>query len=181
MNTEPDRRPARLLLALLVLIAAAQTAHYYPLLPATLASHSNGRGEPNGWSSMQAFLEIYWGLFLLTLLLPYWATKLIVPVSLGNGPNREYWLAGERRQETLDFIRGRMGWLAGATLAFLIGTFELVFGANLDPRRGFSSSVLGVLLAVYLLFLLRWLFRSKPGLERPHRRAGSRALDRAHD
>jgi hypothetical protein len=52
-----------------------------------------------------------------------------------------------------------MGWLAGATLAFLIGTFELVFRANLDPRRGFSSSVLGVLLAVYLLFLLRWLFR----------------------
>ncbi len=90
MNTEPDRRPARLLLALLVLIAAARTAHYYPLLPATLASHSNGRGEPNGWSSKQAFLEIYWGLFLLTLLLPYWATKLIVPVSLGNGPNREY-------------------------------------------------------------------------------------------
>jgi hypothetical protein len=50
--------------------------------------------------------------------------------------NREYGLSGERCQETLDFIRDRID----TTLAFLMGTFELVFRANLDPRLGFFSS-----------------------------------------
>jgi len=39
----------------------------------------------------------------------------------------------ERCQETLDFIRDRMRWFADTTLAFLMGTFEFVFRANLDP------------------------------------------------
>src|SRR5262249_18016579 len=160
VKTEPDRRPARLLRALLVLIAAAQTAHYYPLLPATLATHFNGPGEPNGWFSKQAFLELSWGLFLLTLLLPYWATRLMARLpSIGNIPNREYWFSGERRQETLDFIRDRMGRFAGVTLAFLMGTFELVLRANLNPLGGFSASAQYGLLVAYLLFVLRWLFR----------------------
>jgi hypothetical protein len=106
VNSKPDRRPSRLLLALLVLMAAAQTAHYYPLLPATLASNCFRIGRRG--SSLRC---------------PY----------LLKVPNRECWLSGERCQETLDFIRDRMRWFADTTLAFLMGTFGSCF-ARISTR-----------------------------------------------
>jgi len=151
------RSPLFLLLVLLFL-AILQTVFYYPQLPNIIASHFAANGEANGWSSKQAFFLIYFAVLSLLLgvflFLPLVLPRL--PVSLINLPNRTYWLAAERKEQTLQFVRDRM-WRAGAaTMSFLIATFQLVIQANLRPEKRLSSTM-WVLVGVYVLFIGRWV------------------------
>ncbi len=115
---DPANRFPRQLYLLLVLLAAIQSLHYYPLLPATVASHFDGRGEPNGWQAKDVFLGFYWGAIMLTAILSLAIPKLVAwaPASLINLPNKGYWLAPgsgsppllklQRRARRLKGIRG---------------------------------------------------------------------------
>jgi len=143
----------------LILLAVLQAIFYYPQLPETVASHFDGNGRPNGWSSKQTFFLTYYGLLLLMLgtlgglplLLRY------VPVSLINVPHRKYWLAPERKEQSLSILRSKMGELGVVTLLFLISTLQLVINANLHPSKYFSSSTMWILLGGYMIYLVGWI------------------------
>ena len=49
---------SRLLLIALLGLIAAQCGFYGPQMPSTMASHFDGHGEPNGWSSRAAFFGL---------------------------------------------------------------------------------------------------------------------------
>jgi uncharacterized membrane protein len=145
-------------LLILALLAILQAVFYYPQLPDTVASHFGAHGEANGWSSKQTFFVIYF--FALTLvvgiflLLPALLRRL--PISIINLPNKEYWLAPERREKTLLFLKDQMNRLGVATLSLLIATIHLAIQANLRPTKQMSASTMWVLLGVYALYTGRW-------------------------
>lgn len=130
-----DRTPLTLLL-LLVAAGAWQLLHYYPRLPETIAVHFGASGAPNGWSAKTPFVLIYAAIeaamALAALAMAFFGQRL--PVSFLNMPNRDYWLAQERRGESLALFWTRTVWIEVTTLAFLIVVAEIIFRANLAER-----------------------------------------------
>jgi serine/threonine-protein kinase len=124
---------SRTVRAILVALVVVQIAWYWPRLPATVASHFDGSGRPNGWLSKEMFLAVYVG--IVALLAVVFSAVRFIPTSLWNLPNRDYWLAPERRAATVARFSEEMLWFANATLALVLLTFELAFRANLPGGR----------------------------------------------
>ena len=63
----------------LTAIPVLQTLYYYPQLPEVVASHWDGLGAPNGWSSRFGFFGVYLGIVILLagvfIYLPGWGMK----------------------------------------------------------------------------------------------------------
>ena len=145
MNLE--RTPVTVLL-LLAAVAAVQMIHYYPQLPDTLAVHFGASGEPDGWSGKTEFVVLYGAMEAFFVLLGFGLAWMLrkIPASYVNIPNREYWLADERRPETVEFISNHVIWIQAATLGFLIAIAQSVFLANMSdaaprlPIRCFALS-----------------------------------------
>jgi hypothetical protein len=147
--------------SLLVLAAALQIFLYYPHLPEIVASHFDGAGNPNGWSSKVEFFLIYVGVVILQIglfaLLPSFLPRL--PDAWIRLPGKDYWLAPERRAETLTILRRRLLWFGVANLVFAICTFQMVIHANLSEGQRLSAPLLWLLLGAYATFLLCWIIR----------------------
>lgn len=123
----------RRLIWLLLAAAVAQSLYYYPQLPATVASHFDGEGNPNGWQSKAAFFAIY-AFMLGTFALIYLGLGALlprIPVRLFSLPQRDYWLAPERRAETIGYLTAWLSWFGAAGMAFTLALFQLVIEANL--------------------------------------------------
>jgi uncharacterized membrane protein len=158
----------RLILVFLIFIAALQIMYYYPLLPQTVASHFDGAGNPNGCSSKKQLIGIYL-MIIVTMSLSYLGLPLLlryIPVSLINFPKKEYWLAPERKEDTLLFFAEKMLMFGNATTLFLILTFQLTFEANLNNACHFSSDTMWILLGGYFIFVAIWLIRLISGFQK---------------
>lgn len=138
---------------------AGQIVYYYPNLPEKVASHFNAGGAADGWLSKDSYL-----IFQLVLLAFAAFFAFIFPILLGrtpahliNIPHKDYWLAPERRRETLSILRGRSEWFAIALCALLIGINQLVIQANLANRDLSPASWL--LIGAFLLFVIIWSIR----------------------
>jgi serine/threonine-protein kinase len=151
---------------LVLLLVVLQAGAYYPRLPETVASHFDISGEPNGWTSKGAFLGLSVGIALLLAgcfgLLPMILRKL--PAAFINVPNRNYWLAPERRPETVERLRAEMLWLGVVAQLLVLVIVELVARANLTARPHLPSPPWWLLAAagsVTLFWLARvfWMFR----------------------
>jgi len=151
--------PRRLMNGLLVAVVL-QFLYYYPQLPQTVASHFDAAGRPNGWSSKEAFFGLYAFMVALQVLifrvLPPQLGRL--PSRLFSLPNRDYWLAPERRQETLGYFTASMAWFGFASILFAVITIQLVIEANL-AQAPLNSAMMWVLLAAFLLFVFVWVAR----------------------
>lgn len=165
MNSSPKRnqikinRTARLLFWGLVLLFFWQIVTSYSQLPDTIASHFGADGRPNGWMSKQSFfvLEVLGtgliaGLFYF---LAYFLNK--IPKSLINLPNKDYWLAPERRKETFQILANYLIWLGNATLLFLFLMLQQILDFN-EKIENVQRSVNGWLPTVlYLIFTAVWV------------------------
>src|SRR5579863_7861641 len=91
--------------ALLLICGVIGAAHYYPLLPERMASHFASDGTPNGWQPKEVFLLLMGMVAGVTAVIGFLAPGLIAsrPASQINLPNKEYWLAPERRASTMQF------------------------------------------------------------------------------
>ena len=150
-------------LALLGLIGVAlvQSLYYYPQLPETVASHYNAAGSADGWASKTAFLAFYIGMVCfmagLFALLPRWVRRL--PASMINIPNKHYWLAPERREQTMDRFAAQMLSFGIAVVLILVVVFQHVINANLPGSQGFSTTTMAIILGGFLLGVLVWTVR----------------------
>ncbi len=153
-------------IGLLLAAGVAQALWFAPALPDPLASHFDFSGDPDGYSSRSTFL-------IITILVPaalaalfVWIPSMVrrLPDKLINLPNKDYWLAPERREATLDRLKGWLTWFGAVTVAFLVATFHLALRANLlDPPQlpvGTVWSLLGAYLALIavLTFVLAGRF-----------------------
>lgn len=114
-----------ILLALLVLFIG-QIVYFYPQLPENVAIHFGLNGQADGWSSKQGWLIfqlILLGIFsLITFVLPSFIDK--TDDQFINLPNKEYWLASQRRNETFAILRNNFEWL-GIALFVLLNSITL--------------------------------------------------------
>jgi uncharacterized membrane protein len=145
----------------IVLVHGAQTIHYYPRLPAVVAQHFGGDGRPNGWASRDSFFILSWtillGISAIFMLTPRMLRK--VPVSLINLPNKDYWLAPERKEESFNFLERQMEWMGVFTVGFIALVLHLAIRANLNPERRLENGAFVALLVAYVVATSWWIVR----------------------
>lgn len=76
-----------------------------------------------------------------------------------NLPNRDYWLAPERREQTMRFISATMAWFGCEILLVLISGTFLGLRANLATDHRFNSEAMLTVLICFLAGLLGLLVR----------------------
>jgi uncharacterized membrane protein len=139
-------------------------------MPERVASHSGGAGQADGYMSRTGYTIFMLGFTIgLSLLIVFMMSRL--PRSfpnLTNIPNRNYWLAPERIDQTLDYLSGHAMWFGCGYALFFCTIHQLVVQANrqnppvLDNKTFLGAMILFLAaLVVWIVFMFR-RFR-KPG------------------
>ncbi|MEO8925173.1 MAG: hypothetical protein ABI330_20500 [Caldimonas sp.] len=124
-------------------------------LPEVVASHFVSGGVANGFMPRGEFVGFMLAVVLLVPALLYslgWLASRL-PVQFVNLPNRQYWLAPERRAATLVRLERFGVWAAYATLGLLCVLHWLVVQANAQRPPHLEQSPFVGLMAVYFLAL----------------------------
>lgn len=138
-------------------LCAVQALHYAPLLPERVASHFGPGGSADGWMSSGFFIKINLGIVAVVSLMLYSVSarmRAIDPAAI-KLPNKDYWLAPERREETVEFLSGYFLWFGTATLLLMLDVFHQAFRYNLFLSRELEHP--GVSLGVYAAFSFAWI------------------------
>lgn len=156
-----DPRLPRILYALLMLACLLMMAYYYPQMPERMASHFAADGRANGWQSRGAFFALMLLVTSTSAIVGFLVPRQIAARSNTriNLPHRDYWLAPERREETMSFISATMAWFACGVLFVLISGTFLAFEANLAADHRFNSQAMLAVLVGFLAGLLSLLLR----------------------
>jgi uncharacterized membrane protein len=139
-------------------------------LPELVASHFDADGIPNGHMPRNAYLAV---ISLVGIGLPALAAylsrrALARPDARINLPNRDYWLAPERRAATVAHLRGGMLRVAALIALFICYLHVVVVRANLaHPVQLSNAWFLGGLMA-FLAAMLSYTL----ALTRRYRRRG---------
>lgn len=143
-----------------LLIAVGHGIWAYTVLPERVASHWDGAGNPNGYMSRDGFVSFYLWLMvgLSTLFGGIGALVRVTPDDAVNLPNKEYWLAPERREATITTITQQMNAFTIMLNAFMIGIHQLSIMANLTPDKHLSNGV-WVLLVGFLGGTGFWVYK----------------------
>lgn len=157
-------------IAFWTLLALLQNAWYYPRLPETVAIHFNAAGKADSWASKTHATLLMLGLqiFLPAFLLLISQLTRHLPIQLINLPNREYWLASERKEATLQYVERFTWWIAMATSLWILVVNHLTYMANVS-RDSLNLIPFLVGLVIYLTLVaclagrLVWTFRLPSG------------------
>jgi uncharacterized membrane protein len=147
------RLPNSLFFAI-ALAALAQCAHDFPLLPDRVASHFGPSGMPNGWMTKSQFLTIYALMILPALAVEFWVARRIAktPGARINMPNKEYWMAPERRASTIAYFESFFAWYGCAFLLLLASIMGMALRANLDPMPQLPTGPTVAAIGAFVLF-----------------------------
>ncbi|HEX7111345.1 MAG TPA: hypothetical protein VF216_02795 [Mizugakiibacter sp.] len=109
---------------LFVLAAAGFVWFTGQSMPAVVASHFGASGRADAFVPREGYLRFMTALvLLLPVLVVYLPNWLLARVGFAvNLPNRQYWMAPERRGDTLAYLRGnsfRLGYLLVGLLAYV--------------------------------------------------------------
>ena len=149
------------LFAGLILVGIVQTVYFYPHLPETVASHFGAGGSADDWISRQLLVLVQSLTLLVSGIIYVLAGVLHLPaagrtISL---PNRDFWLAPQRKQATEAFIRSQARWFLFYTLLFLLVVFQLLINANLGEHGMLAETQMWAALFIYGVYLVIWLLR----------------------
>ena len=147
---------AKSIFILLAAVAVAQSIYFYPQMPEVMASHFGGSGQPNGWMTRNIFVGLYLGMIALLVFIFILIPKF--PVRLRNIPNRDYWMADERKAETIEYVNNAAIRMGIATMALMVFVMQYAFEANLQQEPRLSGNA-GWALVLYFLFLAVWLVK----------------------
>ena len=164
-------RRTRLFLLGLVLVSLVEAARQWNSAPSRVPSHFDAAGRPNAWGSRDELFLIHVGVTLLIAALFIVIPALLrsTPAGLINLPNKSYWLAPERREETMERLASSFEVFASATVLLLIVVFELTSLAS--RGGGLATSYFLPVLVSYLRFHARMDGRADPDVrERPARK-----------
>jgi len=148
-------------LFVLLILTAAQIGWFEPRLPDQVVSNFDYDGSPNGWSGKGAFLGAFTVMMALTLAL-FYVLSLTIRRLGGRGinvPNRDYWLAPERRDRTAALIAGQLEWFGLVTYGFLLWTQQLTINANLTDPPHLPAAPFWAGLGAFLLYGGVWTVR----------------------
>ena len=173
-----DPRLPKLVFFLMLVLGLLQWAHVYRLLPNIMASHFAANGTPNGFQTKQAFFILMFVILGTSVFVSFGVPRILArqPAGRINLPNKAFWLAPERRHETVTFFRSQMGWFGCAILFVLLYGTSLAINANLSPYHKFDSvSMLYVMIGftlftvIWSIFFIRHFYKTPPhSVGNPH-------------
>lgn len=153
----------------LIGIYLSQIVFYYPKLPEYMASNFDGSGNPQAWMSKELFFLVG----ILCLLIPFlvflFLPKILrkTPEKYLSIPNKDYWLADERKEATIERVTKYYEWIFAGIMAFSIIVSQMVIQANIGEEKRLSDYFILALIAffIYIIALIIGLFLSfkKPG------------------
>ena len=165
-----ENSKAPLLFLLFVAGAAVFVGHTSNELPPLVAAHFGTAGAANGFMPRSFYVR-----FMLAFVLGLPTVMTFVTWrALGrsdariNLPHRDYWLAPERRAETIAFLRRGLLWFGFLLVTFLCFAHWLVVLANRTHPPQLAESWLLVGLGCFFVALCIWLkvllghFRTRP-------------------
>lgn len=130
-------------------------------LPDPVAAHFGAGGAANGWMARGPYLAV---MLLITTVVPL--LLVVIPnIALSRPgarikiPNREYWLAPERRAETLAFLMRQSTTFAALIVIFLCYVEWLVVRANRLEPPTLDSHAIARGLVVFFLCAAFWAVR----------------------
>jgi uncharacterized membrane protein len=127
-------------------------------LPDRMAAHFDINGQPDGWESRSSYISfiISFGTGLTLFIVFMGFMVRLAPKQMFSLPNREYWLAPERRADTMAYIFSQMLWFTCWWICFLIGMhFSVIDANNQVPVQLPCWEVYG-LLAIFLAGIPVW-------------------------
>jgi uncharacterized membrane protein len=129
--------------------AAFECIRDFPLLPQRIASHFAASGVANGWMTKSQFLIVYAVLLLPAFFVEFGLHRKIAdtPEKSLNLPNKQYWLAPERRAETFAYIELFCAWYGCVLLLLEVCAMGLAMRANfLSPPHMPTAPIISLLL-----------------------------------
>jgi hypothetical protein len=149
----------RLFLAV-AFLAVVQIAVQMRLMPPLLATKFDYDGVPVGWMTTGAVELLEFGLLAL-FLCGFWLLPRLFAHRQGSYwriPNGSYWLAPERREATIEALRGLVSWMGVVVLLLFMAVSQLVFDANNRSPPRLASDALIWLLVSFLFFVVVWIW-----------------------
>lgn len=142
----------------LVLVAVVYIWMSSQRLPDLVASHFDAAGHANGYMSRGAYLGV---LLVMVVLLPVFLVLipgrvLANPNARINLPNRDYWLAPERRAETIRRLLNQSAVFASLVIVFLCYVQWLVVRAHAFSPPTLDSRALMAGLVAFLVCAAVW-------------------------
>lgn len=131
-----------------------QCLHDYPLLPERLASHFSASGAANGWMTKSQFLITYAAVIVPALIVEFWVPSKIARTG-GDKlrmPNKEYWLAPERRAETFGYFKRFFAWYGCAFLLIEVFAMGLAMRANFQNPPQLPNGPMITAIAAFVVF-----------------------------
>jgi uncharacterized membrane protein len=125
-------RLSLIILVALIVIAVAVIAGTAPDLPARMATHFGASGTANGFSSRETYvgtmIALVVGVPVAMVGLLAWMPRF--GACLHKLPNRDYWMAPERRERTLERLAAWSAVMGCALVVFLTAMHLIVVQAN---------------------------------------------------
>jgi uncharacterized membrane protein len=152
----------RFALPLFIAVAVAAVAFVITTsgaLPERVASHFVLGGKPDGWMTREAYLLV---ILLAATLLPLVIVVLMAGMArvfprLVNLPNRDYWLATERREAALAALAD-FGWgFASLVTLFVAGMHWTILDANASVPPRLAEAYVDLLVAASFVAIAAWI------------------------
>ena len=157
-NNHAGARAALMYLTVFAVVFVIYTTGY---LPDTVATHFDGMNRANGWMSRQGYL-----LFTLGFVI---GIPALIGFSVGalprrfpqwtNVPNRDYWFAPERREESLRYLNAHGKRLGCLIVMMMLGIHYTILVANHTRPPTLPLSTFTSILIGFSLALVWWIVR----------------------
>lgn len=155
MNT--SRTPV-LILGLLYVVFLGYVTLSVSQLPGRVATHFDARGQADDWMDRASYVQftvVFGFVFPLIVVGICYAIRFF-PNNLINLPHRDYWLAPERRAETMTDVFRHSLWFACLTLGFVLGMHVLTIQANRQQPPQLSGLLTLAVVGGFLLGMAVW-------------------------
>ncbi|MCW9025418.1 MAG: hypothetical protein OQK73_12165 [Gammaproteobacteria bacterium] len=144
-----------------LLIGLIAQFYYFSVLPDAVANHFGNDGHANGWMSNTANL-IFSIVILVVNTLVFLSTETIfrkVPIKYISFPKKEYWLAPERKESSIELMTSWMLFFGVATNIFLILVLHLVYRANMNTPPKLDEDSSFIVMVLYIAIMAGWLIK----------------------
>jgi uncharacterized membrane protein len=133
-------------------------------LPDNVATHFDAHGTPNGWMTKRQHLIFTsaFGIGLPLFMVAAFSLIRVLPSGLVNIPNRDYWLAPERKMATSAWILRQGLWLASVIVCWIAAlNFLLVRANEQQPPHLPAAPMLWLTVALlgYIVIFIVRMFR----------------------
>jgi serine/threonine-protein kinase len=162
-------RFGRIFYIIVLLICIFEVMRLWSIMPPEMAAHFNVQGNPDRFVPKPEFFgyQIQTLLIVVLVSIPLQLLFLVLPVDLINMPQREYWLAPERRAETVGRLSDFAAMLFGLILLTIQAGFELSAYANLQTPIHFNAQWMLVFMAASFVVIGLMLFQLTVSFRRP--------------